>query len=433
MFFKKILQFLDKNLGYVLVIPALLLIVVFSLMPIVQSLRFSFFDFNLNNQQKNKIFFSEHYNVRLADEDVHSLRIMFYFDEDNLEHEETKEEIDKFINELKSDFQDILINTGYIKKNEKYENVRADFKSKDSTVKISKEQYQEIKSFNKKVQKEVERILALEPDNFTKINDIKEVVYDLDKTLIKSNFIGLKNFAEAIKDSTMWRTTGVTVIFTIISVFLELVLGLALALVMNVSIRGKGVVRTTSLIPWAIPTAVAALMWRYMFNGDSGVFAVLLSKLNIIENPSKILGSGTNAMIAVIIADVWKTTPYMALMLLAGLQTIPHTLYESSSIDGANKIQQFFKVTLPLLKSSILVALLFRTLDAFRVFDLIYVLTSGGPGGRTQTISIYSYQVLKAESNLGYGSVLVIFMALIVGLISFIYIKILGVKVAQDM
>lgn len=429
---KKILQFLDKNLAYLLIIPALLLIVVFSLMPIIQSLRFAFFDFVLNDQQKNKIFFSEHYNVHLADENIRHLQIFFYYDEENLENESTIEELDKFVTKMKQDFQEILVATGYIKKGEVYDEVRKDFKSRSSVVKIDKEMYQEIEQFNKRIQEEVARIISLEPDNFSRSQSLTEVANNLDVTLIKSNYVGFGNFIEALKDSRMWKTIGITLIFTIISVFLELVLGLALALVMNVPLKGKGFIRTTSLIPWAIPTAVAALMWMYMFNGDSGVFAVLLSKLNIIENPSKILGSGTNAMIAVIIADVWKTTPYMALMLLAGLQTIPHTLYESSSIDGANKIQQFFKITLPLLKTSILVALLFRTLDAFRVFDLIYVLTGGGPGGRTETISIYSYQVLKSQSMLGYGSVLVIFMALIVGIISFIYIKILGVKVTQE-
>jgi len=201
---------------------------------------------------------------------------------------------------------------------------------------------------------------------------------------------------------------------------------------MNKSIKGKGAIRTTSLIPWAIPTSVAALMWLYLYNGDSGIIAIILTKLHVISEPSVLLGSGNNALISVILADAWKTTPYMALLLLAGLQTIPQGLYESSSIDGASKVQQFFKITLPLLKPSILVALLFRTLDAFRVFDLIYVLTKGGPGGQTESISIYSYKIMKSQTVLGYGSTLVIIMAVIVGIISFIYIKVLGVKIAGE-
>ena len=131
-------------------------------------------------------------------------------------------------------------------------------------------------------------------------------------------------------------------------------------------------------------------------------------------------------MVATIIADVWKTTPYMALLLLAGLQNIPKGLYEAASIDGANKIQQFFRITLPLLKPAILVALLFRTLDAFRVFDLIFVLTSGGPGGATETLSVYAYKLMFGQTNFGYGSVVVMLMFLCVAIIAIIFVRILG-------
>jgi len=134
---------------------------------------------------------------------------------------------------------------------------------------------------------------------------------------------------------------------------------------------------------------------------------------------------------AVIIADVWKTTPYMALMILAGLQTIPASYYEAAAMDGATKIQQFFMITLPMLKSSILVALMFRTLDAFRVFDLIWVLTGGGPGGKTESISIYAYKTMFAQTRFGYGSAVAILLAICVGIISFIYIKVLDVDLVS--
>ncbi len=190
-----------------------------------------------------------------------------------------------------------------------------------------------------------------------------------------------------LKTKRVWHALYVTIFFTVISVALELVFGLALALVMNKGMKGRGMVRTFSLIPWAIPTSVAALMWAYLYNGSSGIVALVLAKLGLISQATDIMLTSTGALWSIIFADVWKTTPYMALLLLAGLQVIPTSLYESSSLDGANKWQQFVHVTLPLLKPSILVALLFRTLDAFRVFDLIWVLTGGGPGGTTESIS----------------------------------------------
>jgi multiple sugar transport system permease protein len=144
-----------------------------------------------------------------------------------------------------------------------------------------------------------------------------------------------------------------------------------------------------------------------------------------------LLSSG-GAMTSAILSDVWKTTPYMALLLLAGLQTIDKSVYESASIDGSNRSQQFFKITLPLLKPAILVALLFRTLDAFRVYDLIAVLTNGGPGGATETLSIYAYKNMFAQTNFGYGSVIVIMMFVLVAIIAFLFIKVLGAEVMSD-
>jgi multiple sugar transport system permease protein len=409
---------MDKRLGYYLVIPALLFIVAFSLLPVIQSLRLSFFDFQINDESKSNIYFSDHYNIRLSKQDV------YYID-----YRLTKQ----YLPAVKDEAVKSEVISFVAAMNKEHKVITSNLKSTD-IVKIDEDTKAKIKQFNQTIKNNINNIIENDQDiNDTLKEDILALANELDSTIITSNYVGLDNFVKAFKDERVWITTGITLIFTFVSVFFELILGLVLALVMNLSLKGKGFVRTASLIPWAIPTAVAALMWAYMYNADSGIVANLLAKINIIDNPSVILGSGSKALIAVITADIWKTTPYMALMLLAGLQTIQPSLYEASAIDGASKVQQFFKVTLPLLKPSILVALLFRTLDAFRVFDLIYVLTGGGPGGSTETISIYSYQVLKAQGRLGYGSVIVIFMALLVGLISFVYIKILGVKVAKEM
>ncbi len=412
----KILKFIDNHLGYFIVIPALLFIVIFSLIPIVQSIRYSFFDYQLNDQQKNSMYLTRHYNLDLANEDIFYLNYYLSDEINNVTEDTTKQEIQDEITSI----------------NDGYNHIIGQFDVTEGVVVISTKQYNEIGDFNEQVIKAVGTIYSIEGESFEIKDDTIAVSNDLNNTVVDNNYIGLQNYETAFHDSRMYSTLKITLIFTFFSVLLEFIFGMSLALIMNKSIRGKGLIRTTSLIPWAIPTSVAALMWLYLFNGDSGIIALVLDKLHIIGKPSALLGSGQNALISVIAADVWKTTPYMALLLLAGLQVIPKDLYESSSIDGANKIQQFYKITLPLLKPSILVALLFRTLDAFRVFDLIYVLTGGGPGGETESISIYSYKVMKSQTILGYGSTLVIIMAVVVGIISFIYIKVLGVKLASD-
>ncbi len=293
--------------------------------------------------------------------------------------------------------------------------------SGETTEKI-KEAYEEAKSLVSNLKDEYE---LTDPKNLSLL------VEDLNNSLVQSNFIGLKGYKQALTDDRVHTATINTFIFTIISVFFELILGLGMALIMNKAMKGQGFIRTASLIPWAIPTAVGALMWSYLYDGGYGIVALIFSKIGLIGDPTDLLQTGAGAMSAAILADVWKTTPYMAILLLAGLQTIPKSLYEAGAIDGANKIQQFFRVTLPLLKSSILVALLFRTLDAFRVFDLIYVLTGGGPGGATETLSMYSYKVMFGQTDFGYGSVIVIIMFIFVAIISIIFVRILGTDLME--
>jgi multiple sugar transport system permease protein len=241
----------------------------------------------------------------------------------------------------------------------------------------------------------------------------------------------VKGYYNALIDVRLQDALGNTLVFTIISVALELLRGLGLALVLNKAMKGQGFVRAVSLIPWAIPTTVAALMWSYLYDGSSGIVAHIMQTLHIVADSRELLLSGGGAMASAIFADVWKTTPYMALLILAGFQTIPGVVYESAKVDGSGVFNTFFKITLPLLKPSILLALLMRTLDAFRVFDLIYVLTGGGPGGSTETMSIYAYKTMFQQTNFGYGSVVVIFMVVCVAIIATFYVKILGANVME--
>jgi multiple sugar transport system permease protein len=255
---------------------------------------------------------------------------------------------------------------------------------------------------------------------------IQMVIDELNKCLIGSNFIGPTYYGQIFTDLRFWIALKNTIIFTIFSVSIEFAAGLGLAMIMSKAMKGIGAIRTISLIPWAIPTAVSALMWSYMYDGGSGIIAKIAADIGLVASPENLLLTSTGAMICAIIADIWKTTPYMALLLLGGLQTIDAGLYESSQIDGAGKIRTFLSITLPLLKPSILVALLFRTLDAFRVHDLIAVLTGGGPGGSTETLSIYAYKVMFGQTNFGYGSVIVMIMFVCVAAIATLFVKVLG-------
>lgn len=235
-------------------------------------------------------------------------------------------------------------------------------------------------------------------------------------TELKPVFSGVDNYLRMAQDGRFWQTIVNTTVFTISSLILELVLGMAIALVLNHAFRGRGVVRTIAILPWALPTALIATTWAWIFNDQFGVVNDLLLRLGLIKTGMNWLGNPTPAMIAVIIADVWKTTSFIAILLLAGLQSIPQDLYEAHALDGASAWQSFRQITLPMLMPQILIASLFRFAQAFGVFDLIQVMTGGGPGGATETVSIYIYATIMRYLDFGYGAALVVvtFLVLVV-------------------
>ncbi|HEX7337732.1 MAG TPA: sugar ABC transporter permease [Gemmatimonadales bacterium] len=253
-------------------------------------------------------------------------------------------------------------------------------------------------------------------------------LHDLRMPWLGKPFIGLDNYVEAFSDPRFWGALGHTVFFAVTSVGLELVIGLWLALALNRAFRGRGLVRASVLVPWAIPTVVSALLWRFMFEGQYGIVNEALVGLGLLPEPVVWFIRPMAAWVPVILADVWKTTPFVALLLLAGLQNIDASLYEAARIDGASAWRQFRYVTLPLLKPAILVALIFRTLDAFRVFDLIYALTGGGPGTATEPIALYTFNVLLQNLEFGYGSALSVIVFLITFGLALLYIRFLGAE-----
>ena len=239
----------------------------------------------------------------------------------------------------------------------------------------------------------------------------------------KWRFVGFDNYTEAFQSSEFWESVKNTFIFTGLSVSLELAIGLGMALAMHSAFKGRGVLRTVVLVPWAVLTVVSAITWRTLFEPDLGLAPVILDKLGIAGNVVW-LGQEGYAMSVMVLADVWKTAPFMALLLLAGLQVIPDDVYDAAKVDGASTWQRFRSITIPLLMPAILVALIFRTLDALRIFDLPYVLTGGSNG--TTTLSLIAHQELTTNRLIGYGSALAVLTFVIVMAVSFLYIRTVG-------
>jgi multiple sugar transport system permease protein len=234
-------------------------------------------------------------------------------------------------------------------------------------------------------------------------------------------FVGLDNFAFMITDPRFWGALGNTAYFTLVSVAVELALGMGIALLLDVRAPGRGILRTAILIPWAIPTVVSAKLWAWLLNPEYGLLVRAMP-----GTPIDWLGSPRLAIHAAILVDVWKTTPFVALLLLAGLTTIPRELYDAAQIDGASRVQTFLRVTLPALRPTLAVVLIFRTLDAFRVFDAVYVLTGGGPANTTETLSVYAYKMLMHAGDFGYGSALSVATFACVLAIAALYLKLFG-------
>lgn len=239
-----------------------------------------------------------------------------------------------------------------------------------------------------------------------------------------SRFVGLDNYIDALGSSDFWGAWTTTIVFTVVSVTLELIIGLAMALVMHEAFRGRALLRAVVLVPWAILTVVTAITWRTIFEPELGFVNSMLETLSLPGADVVWLGEEGYALAVMILADVWKTAPFMALLLLAGLQGIPAELHDAAKVDGASTWQRFRRITLPLLVPAITVALIFRSLDALRVFDLPYILTRGANG--TETLSLIAQEELVTNRNTGFGSALSVLTFLTVMGVSFLYIRFMG-------
>ncbi len=237
-------------------------------------------------------------------------------------------------------------------------------------------------------------------------------------------YVGLDNYRILFDDRIFREAFLNTVTFTVTTVFIELVLGMIIALTIHSNFRGRGAVRASMLIPWAIPTVVSATMWQWMYHDVFGVINdLLVNRLNILDEKVAWLANPDTALWAIIAVDVWKTTPFMTLLLLAGLQLVPGDVYEAATVDGASKWKQFWGITLPLLKPAVLVALIFRTLDAFRVFDIVYVMKKYATD--TMTLAVYTQRETLEKAKIGFGSASAVIIFLSIALFVVIYTQLI--------
>jgi trehalose/maltose transport system permease protein len=242
-------------------------------------------------------------------------------------------------------------------------------------------------------------------------------------------FVGLQNYRTLAADPDWWRAVLNTVVLTVASVALETVLGLVIALTLDAHLPGRGVLRAAVLIPWAIPTVVSAQMWNWMYNDLYGVVNAVLVTLHLVDAPRAWTADPALALPAVIAVDVWKTTPFMTLLVLAALQLVPGEIYEAARLDGIPKAKVFWRITLPLVRPALMVAIIFRTLDALRIFDLPYVLT--GSSRYTATMAVFARQQLVEFQDVGYGSAASTFLFLVVAVFTALYLTLGRVRLAE--
>ena len=242
-------------------------------------------------------------------------------------------------------------------------------------------------------------------------------------------FIGLDNYIQMLSDGRFFNSLFFTLLFTVLTVAIEVILGLIFAQLMNLPFKGRGALRVVVLIPWAIPTIVSGFMWKLMVHDQYGVFNQILASLGIIDHFIPWLSQDNTARLILVLSDIWKTAPYVSLLVLAGLQTIPITLYEAAAIDGAGPIRRYFSLTLPLLKPVLATAVLFRLISSFKVYTVIVALTNGGPGYATESLTMYTMRTYFDAGNYGYGSTLATFTLFVTCLIALLFTPVIRNKI----
>ncbi|MFD2368634.1 carbohydrate ABC transporter permease [Brevibacillus sp. GCM10020057] len=416
----------EKQMGYLLIAPAIVIILVIAIWPVLRSFWISLHDIRLNDPTKTEVHNSYGLDMERYVNTLPNL-LRYLKNEADSADGEVKEQLLALRQQAEQMNATLQQSAEIAERYQSIDKLLLEFKPVPNEMKyveLSNEQTESIRTTLDAIGTALNELGRQK--HLNKPEGATGVVQGIASSVIEPNYVGFAYYKQLLTDGRLWGALYNTLFFTVVSVAIELVLGLWIALLINKQFVGRGLVRATVLIPWAIPTVISAMMWKYLYDGQNGIVAHLLEVTGLVPDMGVLLTTKAGAMFSVILADVWKTTPFMALLLFAGLQTIPNSLYEAAQVDGASRFQQFFRITLPMLKPTLLVALLFRTLDAFRVFDLIYALTGGGPANSTETIAILAYKTMFAQMSFGEGSALAVIVFLCVALISIGYIKILG-------
>ncbi len=418
----------ERQTAYALILPAMLVIFAVAVFPLLQTFYISLFDLRLNHPTRN----ARHF--------VHKLNLEQYVDMTDrgrsalasLSDSDVSDDVLRrlpAIGETLDRLHDTLVsNPDRLDQYERVRDLVVTFEPvRESSLRyfrISGLEANEALSLAEQLQDDVARAIAATRESPSRqLRVLEQISQDVGRSIVYPNFIGLGHYAAHFADTRLWSSLINTMTFVGFAVLFELVFGMLIALLINRKFLGRGAIRATVLIPWSIPAAVSALIWRYMYDGQFGIVARALDAVGLIGDSSVMLSTGSGAMVSLIVADIWKTTPFMALLLLGGLQTIDGTLYESARVDGARSYQQFFRITLPLLKNTMMVAIIFRSLDTFKVFDLVYVLTAGGPANATETLSVFAYRLMFRQMNFGSGSAVAVVVFICITLLSVVYVK----------
>ncbi|WP_201319255.1 carbohydrate ABC transporter permease [Paenibacillus sp. EPM92] len=415
----------EARVAYLLIMPAALLICAIAIWPVLRSFWISLYDIRLNDPTKSEIHAEYALNMEKYTETMPILLRILGAEaaeggavKDRLEP--LRQRAEEMKNELEAD-------PAFKARYEKIDRLLFDFQPVPEELKY----FELDRELALKLRTELGEMLQIlkqvkEEGLMKRPDDPIGLIGALMGTFMEPNFVGLGHYKRFFADPRLWQSIGNTSLFTVCAVSMEMLFGLLIALLINRSFRGRGLVRAAVLIPWATPTAISAMMWQFLYDGQNGVIARLFTEIGLISEMSTLLSTKAGAMFSIVFADTWKTAPFVALLLLAGLQTISGSMYEAAQVDGATRWKQFVHITLPSLKTTFLVALMFRTLDAFRVFDLIYVLTGGGPANSTESISIYAYKTMFAELDFGAGSALSVIVFLCIAIICMIFVNLLG-------
>lgn len=418
----------EGQLALLLMLPVLIVISTISVYPILRTVYYSFFDLRLNHPSRNTPHFTYSLDVEKFCDGLYTTKLQLNRALGKAGTEEERQAAQNLLDAITS-YQAELFNT---------DERKAQFEQVDQMVynyqpvnqdelkymEVSEAEIERYRSFLTEAQFLANAAKDVAQEAASNLTKVSQALDSFDFAIVEPNFVGLKNYINYLKNPRLWTAVANTSIFTVAAVSCELVVGMLLALLMNQNFKGRGLIRASVLIPWSIPASTSAIIWKFMYDGQYGIVSAAMAAVGILPDASVILTTRAGSLFGMIFSDIWKTSPFMALLLLAGLQTIDGSLYEAAKVDGSNPVHSFFHITLPLIKPTILVALLFRTMDTFKAFDLPSVMTNGA--NNTESISLYAYKLMFSQMDFGAGSAISIVLFCMMFLICMFYIKVMG-------